>query len=457
VISMAQTRRPLVPTQSTKAPARLPLLARLGLHRPELRAWALYDWANSVFMTTVIQVFPIYFTSVVAAGLPPALASARFAWATTIAMTIVAVISPVLGAIADSAGIKKKMMAGSVVFGVTATAALYLVGRGDWKLGAALFILGNIGVTASFVFYESLLPHIASEGEIDRVSTGAYAIGYLGGGLLLVVNAIWIAHPAWFGIPDAETAIRLSFLSAALWWAVFSIPLFRRVPEPPAAGAARGGQSVLAAAVGRLAGTLRDLRGYRQAFLLLLAFLLYNDGIQTIIRMGTAYGTELGISPGALIGAVIMIQFVGVPFAFLFGAVAGRFGVKRALFVPIAVYIVIAVFAYRMKTAADFFILAFLVATVMGGSQALSRSLFATMIPRQLSGEFFGFWGVFEKFAGVLGPFVFATMIATTGSSRPAILALVVFFVVGGVLLALVDVDEGRRRARQAEAALAAR
>ncbi len=440
---------PPIPTQS--------LLARVGLHRPELRAWALYDWANSVFMTTVLQVFPIYFTSVVAADLPPALASERFAWATAIGMLIVAMVSPALGAVADQGGVRKKMMAASVALGVAATAALYFVGRGDWRLGAALFILGNIGVNASFVFYESLLPHIASESEIDRVSTAGYAMGYLSGGLLLAVNALWIQHPAWFGIPDAATAIRLSFLSAALWWAAFSIPLFRRVPEPRmGTEVARIGARVIAAAFARLAGTLRDLRGYRQAFLLLLAFLLYNDGVQTIIRMGTAYGTELGISSGALIAAIIMIQFVGVPFAILFGALAGRLGVKRTLFIPVAVYVVIAVLGYRMKTAADFFVLAFLVATVQGGSQALSRSLFATMIPRPRSGEFFGFWGVFDKFGGVIGPFVFATMIASTGSSRPAILALIVFFVVGGGLLAFVNVDEGRRHAREAEAALGA-
>jgi UMF1 family MFS transporter len=435
-----------------------PLLVRLGLHRPELRAWALYDWANSVFMTTVLQVFQIYFPSVVAADLPRVVATERFAWATTIAMTIIAILSPVLGAIADYAGIKKKMMAASVLLGVTTTAGLYMVGRGDWKLGLSLFVLANIGVNASFVFYESLLPHVAREDEVDRVSTTAYALGYLSGGLLLVVNAIWIQHPSWFGIRDAETATRLSFLSAAVWWAVFSIPLFRSVPEPPTLErGSRGAGRVIAAGFTRLAGTLRDLRGYRQAFLLLLAFLLYNDGIQTIIRMGAAYGVEVGISSGSLITALAMMQFVGVPFALLFGALAGRLGVKRTLFIPIVVYTVVVVVAYRMKTATDFFVLAFLVATVQGGSQALSRSLFATMIPRPRSGEFFGFWGVFEKFGGVIGPFVFASVIAATGSSRPALLALIVFFVLGGVVLTLVDVDEGRRRAREAEAVLAAR
>ncbi|HET6897937.1 MAG TPA: MFS transporter, partial [Vicinamibacteria bacterium] len=352
---------------------------------------------------------------------------------------------------------KKKMMAVTVVLGVLVTACLYFVGRGDWKLGLALFIFGNIFINASFVFYESLLPHIASAEEIDRVSAVGYALGYLSGGLLLIVNALWIQHPAWFGIPDAATATRLSFLSAAVWWGVFSIPLFRRVPEPPSAERGReGAWPVVKAAFLRLGDVLRDLREYREAFLLLLAFLLYNDGVQTIIRMGAVYGVEVGISSGALMAAIIMIQFVGVPFAILFGALAGRFGVKRMLFVPLVVYVVVVFVGYRMDSAVDFFVLAFLVATVQGGSQALSRSLFATMIPRSRSGEFFGFWGVFDKFGGVIGPFVFASMISATGSSRPAILALIVFFVAGGVLLWFVDVEEGRRHAREAEAALAA-
>jgi len=439
-------------------PPREPLLARLGLHRPELRAWAMYDWANSVFMTTVMQVFPIYFATVAVGKVAPAAASERMAWTTAVSMTTVALLSPLLGAIADYAGIKKKMLFASIAFGVVPTGLLVLVGPGDWKLGAVLYILGNIGVTASIGFYEALLPHIASEQEIDRVSTAGYAIGYVSGGLLMAVNALWIAHPHWFGFGDAEAATRFSFLSAAVWWAVFSIPILRRVPEPPAvAEPSAPGATVIRSSFAGLAATLRDLRGYRHAFLLLLAFLLYNDGIQTVIRMGTAYGTEIGISRGALIAAIIMVQFVGVPFSFLFGSLAGRLGVKRTLFIPIVVYVAIAVIGYRMRTAADFFLLAFLVATVQGGSQALSRSLFATMIPRPRSGEFFGFWGVFEKFGGVIGPVVFASVIAATGSSRPAILSLIAFFVVGGALLLFVDVDEGRRHARAAEAALGAR
>jgi UMF1 family MFS transporter len=429
------------------------ILGRLGLHTPEIRAWVMYDWANSAFMTTVILIFPIYFITVAAADLAPAKAQEISAWATTLAMVVVAVMAPVLGAVADRAGIKKKMLAGFMVFGVLTTAALYFVDRGDWVLGASLFVLASVGINASFVFYESLLPHIAGEEDIDRVSSAGYALGYLGGGLILAINLLWISYPQKFGFPDAGVATRVSFVSAALWWLFVSIPLFRRVPEPthraadgppPAGGPVR-------VAVTRLVESIRDLRSYPQAFLLLVAFVLYNDGIQTIIKMATMYGTALGISQAALIGALVMTQFVGVPFSFLFGSLAERLGPKRSVFVALGVYVGITVLAYQMTTATEFFVLAFLVATVQGGTQALSRSLFATMIPRHKSAEFFGFYGVFDKFGGIFGPALFAAVIRATGSSRPAILAIVLFFIAGGALLWFVDVDKGRRAAREAE------
>jgi UMF1 family MFS transporter len=434
--------------------SRAGVLGRLGLHTPEIRAWVMYDWANSAFMTTIILVFPIYFITVAAADLPPVKAQELSAWATTLAMIVVALMAPILGAVADRAGIKKKMLAGFMLFGVTTTASLYFVDRGEWLLGASLFVLASIGINASFVFYESLLPHIAGEEDIDRVSSAGYALGYLGGGLILAINLLWISYPQRFGFPDAGVATRVSFVSAALWWLLFSIPLFKRVPEPPHrtdAGPRPAGGPVRVA-VSRLRESVRDLRSYPQAFLLLVAFVLYNDGIQTIIKMATTYGTALGISQGALIGALVMTQFVGVPFSFLFGWLAHRLGPKPSVFLALAVYVGITVLAYRMTTATEFFVLAFLVATVQGGTQALSRSLFATMIPRYKSAEFFGFYGVFDKFGGILGPALFAAVIRATGDSRPAILAIIVFFIAGGALLWFVDVEKGRREAREAEA-----
>ena len=429
------------------------VLERLGLHRPELRAWAMYDWANSAFMATVVTaVFPIYFASVAAADLDPVTASFRFAVTTFVALSVVAVLAPVLGAVADLAGIKKRMLGAFLALGVVATACMFFIDRGDWLLAAVLFVAANIGVTASFVFYDSLLPHIASTDEMDRVSTAGYALGYLGGGLLLAVNLAWIQRPDLFGLGESELASRLSFLSVAVWWLGFSVPLFRTVPEPALEAAELvAGQSPIRAAFVRLGETLRELRGHKQAFLMLLAFLVYNDGIGTIIRMATTFGTEIGLEQGDLITAIMLVQFMGVPFTFLFGQIAGWIGVKRAIYLSLAVYVVISILSYRMTTAAEFYALALLVGMVQGGSQALSRSLFASMVPRHRSTEFFGFFGVFEKFAGIVGPGVFALMILVTGSSRGAILSVVAFFVIGGGLLAKVDVEEGRRVARNAD------
>jgi MFS transporter, UMF1 family len=441
------------------------LLARLGLDRPELRAWAMYDWATSAVQTTImVAVFPIYFVKVAAAGLPPSSATQRLATVNTIALVIIALASPVLGAISDYGAAKKRFLAGFMGLGAVAVAALFLVHTGQLGLGSVLFVLALVGATGSFVFYEALLPHIAKGEEIDRVSTAGYALGYIGGGVLLALNLAWIQKPEWFGLPagaglsEAEATLpaRLAFVSVAVWWVVFSLPLFLRVPEPAARlePDERWGASPVKAAFLRLGETFRELRGYRQAFLMLLAFLIYNDGIQTIIKMATAYGTELGIGQSALIGAILLVQFVGIPCSFLFGLLAGRIGAKRSIFVGLLLYTAISVLGYFMKTATHFYLLAGLVGMVQGGTQALSRSLFASMIPRHKSGEFFGFFSVFEKFAGIFGPLIFAGTIAATGSSRNAILSVIAFFALGAVILAFVDLEEGKRAARAAERAL---
>ena len=428
-------------------------LERLGLRTPEQRAWAMYDWANSAFQCTIITaVFPIYFASVAADTLPGAVATERFAAATTLALTVVALLSPVLGAYADVAGAKMRLLKVFLGIGVVSTALMYFIGHGQWLFAAGLFVIANIGVSGSFVFYDSLLPHIARDDEMDKVSSAGYALGYLGGGLLLAVNLAWILKPEWFGIPDAGVASRLSFVSVAVWWLVFSIPMFRRISEPPVQHATLvPGRSPVTGSFRQLASTLRELARYRQALIMLVAFLVYNDGVGTIIRMAGPYGKEIGLPDGALIAAFVMVQFVGIPFAFAFGSLAGRIGAKHGVFLALLVYIGISIVGYYMTAAWQFWLLSFMVATVQGGSQALSRSLFASMIPKQKSSEFFGFFGVFEKFAGIFGPALFAITVRMTGSSRTAILSVIGFFVVGALLLWMVDVEEGQRAARAAE------
>ncbi len=442
--------------------ARTGWLARLGLHRPELRAWAMYDWAISAQETTIaVAVFPIYFASVAAAGVTDATRTEYLAYANSAATVIIALLSPVLGAIADYAALKKRLLAAFMGLGVIAVAAMWMIERGDVMLGLTLFVLANIGAGGSRVFYDALLPHIASGNEIDRVSTAGYAMGYVGGGVLLALNIAWIQHPAWFGLPSgpdltaaqATLPARLALVSVAVWWLVFSIQLFRRVPEPPVQldPDERAGLNPVREGFVRLYDTLRELRLYRHAFLMLLAFLIYNDGIGTIQKMATTYGFEIGIDQTDLIVAVLMVQFVGIPFSFLFGPLAGWLGTKRAIFVGLFVYMGISILGFRMHTARDFYILALLVGTVQGGTQALSRSLFAVMIPQHKSGEFFGFFSIFSRFAATFGPLVFGVVTGLTGSSRGAILSIIAFFIVGGFILLFVDVEEGERVARAAE------
>jgi UMF1 family MFS transporter len=338
-----------------------------------------------------------------------------------------------------------------MIVGVIATALMVTIDRGEWLYAALLFGIANVAIAASFVFYDSLLPHIARPEEMDRVSTGAYAIGYFGGGLLLVVNLAWILSPQTFGLADTTAAVKLSFASVAIWWLLFSLPLLFRVAEPPATvdRRHRPGSTVRLAFV-HVWETFRELRGFREAFLMLLAFLLYNDGIQTIIRMAAIYGAEIGIDQNAQIAAFVIVQFTGVPFSFLFGAVAHRIGAKQAIFSALAVYTGIGILGYFMTATWQFFALAFLVGTVQGGSQALSRSLFARMIPKQKSSEYFGFFSVFEKFAGIAGPALFAASVTVFGSSRAAVLSVILFFVAGGLVLTRVNVARGEAQAAAA-------
>lgn len=422
----------------------------------------MYDWANSAMIVIVVTaVFPIFFSSYAASHLPPAVVQFRFSAATTIGLAVIAVLAPILGAIADHAPLKKRLLGMFLTLGATAIALMFFIPERGWLFALVLFVLANIGANGSFVFYDALLPHVAGRDEIDRVSTAGYGLGYVGGGLILLASLLVILYPAAIGLPAGEDIsaraaslpARLAFVGTALWWMGFAVPLFRRVPEPATRLLTRTEQRLgtVRAAFLRLARTFGELRRYRNAFLLLVAFLIYNDGIGTIIRMATIYGDSIGIDRSVMIGAVVLVQFVGIPFAFLFGQLAGKIGAKSSIFIGLAAYVAITAVGYFMQTATHFLVLAILVGMVQGGTQALSRSLFGSMIPRHESGEFFGLFAVFEKFAGIFGPGVFAVMIALTGSARSAILSIVVFFAAGALLLTLVNVEEGQHIAREAE------
>lgn len=416
--------------------------ARL-LHRRIVNAWCMYDWANSAFSTTVMAaLLPPYFSNVAAKNLPKAQASSIWGYSTSLAMLLGAIAGPILGAIADHTGRKKAFMRVFWLAAVIFTACLVFVGEGDWLPAVIFFIFASVGTEAANIFYDSLLPHVAGPEEMDRVSAKGYALGYLGGGLLLLVNLLWYMKPSWFGFPDGSAAIRASFLSVAVWWVVFALPLFRWVPEPPATPQP-GHLNPVRAGFQRVGRTFREIRRYKELFKFLIAFWLYADGIGTIMKMATIYGAEIGIGTADLAGALLLTQIIGVPFTFLFGALPKRIGTKRSIYLSLGVYAFISVAAYWMSQPWHFWVLAGLVGTVQGGSQALSRSLFGAMCPKARSAEFYGFYDVSSKFAGIAGPFLFGAMAMLTGSSRYSIFSLVVFFVCGALLLSRVNEQEG--------------
>ncbi len=629
-------------------------------YRTRVRAWTLYDWANSAFATTILAaVLPVYYSQVAGRTLGSA-AQATAYWTATlsISLIVVAVLAPVLGTISDLKRGKKRMLAASVLIGAVGVSLLMFVGTGDWLIASLAFIIARIGFAAGNVFYDALLPHVAREEDIDRVSTMGYAVGYLGGGLLLAINIIMI-----FTLGDS-LGTRLSFLTVGIWWIVFSIPILRRVPEPPAAVATEPG-GLLTVTFKRLGDTFSHLRSYRELLKYLIAFLIYNDGIGTIIGVAVIYGAELGFGSIELIAAILLVQFVGIPFSIAFGRIPSRLETKRAFYLAfivwnllmlpligiggryvldedvsgtrppayettaaavgegdygvdaegvqltgewetdgdyavardagatysltyngtkvrvrysegpdrsqwavlidgaavieddeplvidgynaavhdgvdidiaadaagehlleiintdaadeasvgtviaigeatvlppprssdllsilglllivevvglaiaamvgrplfsglanqmttkrtimlaLLVYAAIAVWGFTLDSVVEFWFLAFMVAVVQGGSQALSRSLYASMSPKALSGEFFGFFSVMSKFSAIIGPLLFTAAVAVFGSSRPAVLGLIVFFVLGIFLLTRVDEHEGRRVAREADA-----
>ena len=645
-------------------------------YKRRIRAWTMYDWANSAFATTIMAaVLPAYYSQVAGATLPSAaIATAYWSTGLSISIFIVALLSPILGTISDVMRGKKKFLSFFVAIGVIATGLLVFVDTGDWMLASLLFVFGRIGFAGANVFYDALLPHVARDDDLDVVSTRGYALGYLGGGLLLAVNIVMIQMlPGTWGP-------RLSFLSVAIWWAVFSIPIFRTVPEPPAAAARlQPGENVITVSFKRLWHTIKDIRQYRELFKYLIAFLIYIDGIGTIIGVAVIYGAELGFGTIELVAALLMVQFVGIPYSLIFGKLPsktekrrsfylafvlfniialplagllgarllpadisgappapftdtaaavgegvydaagdaftpaagdwqvqtvsaeqlgldadvqyrvstdpgaalefafngqklelthslgpdhgiwavlldgepllddagdpvtidaynpapryeetfeilapepgehvltlvntgeanpessgtkisvsrvevlpplrhgnlgiiigmifavqaiglllawllgkplfGRFAetvdTRRGILIALTVYTVIAIWGYFINSVVEFWFLAWMVAVVQGGSQALSRSLFSAMSPSTKSGEFFGLFGIMEKFSAIVGPLIFAWAAATFGSSRPAVLSIIIFFLVGGYLLTRVDVEEGKRVAREEDA-----
>jgi UMF1 family MFS transporter len=426
------------------------LVHRLLWRRPVL-AWALYDWGNSAFATTVMAGFFPVFYSGLSGGLTAARSQFWFNIALAVASVLVAFSAPVLGAIADRGGSRKRFLATFTSLGVLMTAALAWVHAGQWWVGLVLYGLGTIGFSGANVFYDSMLVDVARRQELDMVSAFGYAVGYIGGGLLFAVNVLMATNPSLFGLAGAESAVRASFLSVALWWALFTLPLLRFVEETPTEDRAAGLQAVRAG-LRQLAATARTVRSLRVVLLFLVAYWLYIDGVNTVIKNAVLFGRLLDLPSESLVKALLLTQFVAFPAALGFGWLGERFGPKAAILLGLAVYVAALVYAWRwLLDAGDFYTLAIAIGLVQGGVQSLSRSLYARLIPADKTAEFFGFFNMVGKFAAILGPLLMAwTPVLVPGAGkREGVLAVSILFIIGGLLLFRVDVQHGVETARQ--------
>ncbi len=404
-------------------------------------SWALYDWGNSAFATTVMAgFFPLFFKQYWCAGVDAATSTLRLGVTNSVASLAVAVLAPFLGAMADAGRNRKRWLAACTAIGALSTAGFTLAGPGEWTLAAPLFVAGSFGFMAGVVFYDSLLVFVAPPDKRERASALGYSLGYLGGGLLFAVNAYMATSPETFGLESKSDAVLVSFLTVAAWWGLWSIPLFVVVKEPEPAGAATpAAGKLLLGSIREVASTFRKVRGHKNLFTFLLAYWLYIDGVDTVIRMAVDYGLSIGLGSADLIQALLVTQFVGFPAAIVFGRVGEKLGPKRGILLGIAIYFGVTTYAAFLKDAAGFYTLAVVIGLVQGGVQALSRSLYASLVPPEHASEFFGFYNMLGKFAAILGPLLIGLSNAVTNQPRWSILTLLPLFAAGGYLLTRVS------------------
>ena len=410
-------------------------------------SWAFYDWANSAYSTTVMAgFFPLFFKEYWADPHNPSQSTFYLGMANSIASMVVAALAPLLGSIADQGSAKKKFLTFFAFLGVIMTGGLWMVAQGNWQMAVLFYVIATIGFASGNVFYDALLPGLASEERVDAVSSLGFGLGYLGGGLLFLVNVFMYLKPEIFGIPDGATAIKLSFLSVAVWWAVFTIPLILFVPEPKNYENIDFNNAIRMGWV-QLVQTFKEIRNMKVVGTFLLAYWFYIDGVDTIIRMAVDYGMSLNFPGESLIIALLIVQFVAFPAALIYGWLASKIGTKTGIMVGIIAYSFITFLGYFMTEPWHFYVLAILIGLFMGGIQALSRSLYTRIIPPEKSAEFFGFYNMLGKFAAIIGPALMGTIALVTGSARLGILSILLLFILGAFFLNKVDIEEGKRLA----------
>lgn len=404
----------------------------------EENSWMYYDWANSAYSIIIsTAVFPLFFkASATRAGVSPADSTAYLGYTIAIATFILAMLSPVLGTIADYKGLKKRFFTFFFVLGLVSTASLAFIPSDQWLLLLVFYTLTAIGSSGSNVFYDAFITDVTSEERMNRVSARGFGLGYIGSTIPFLISIAIIVLSQNEVLPISTTiASKIAFVITAIWWGIFTVPLLKNVYQKY--GIEREPQPIMNS-FKRLGNTLKEIRKYRALFLFLLAYFFYIDGVGTIITMSTAYGSDLGISSTNLLIILFVTQVVAAPFAILYGRLAEKFTGKTMLYVGIAVYIVVCIYAYFLKTTLDFWILAMLVATSQGGIQALSRAYFAKLVPKENSNEFFGFYNIFGKFASIMGPLLIAVTAQVTGNSASAVFSLVILFIIGMTILLFV-------------------
>jgi UMF1 family MFS transporter len=417
--------------------------------RKRVYSWALYDWANSAYATTVMAgFFPVFFEEYWSAYPDSTTDIFRVGMANSIASLVIVALAPVLGAFADTGGMRKKFLFSFAALGLLSTGALSLVAQGQWVLALVLFSFGTIGFSGAHIFYDALIVVVAPKKELDYVSALGFAVGYLGGGILFAINILMTKYPETFGLADSSQAVRISFVTVAVWWAVFSIPIFLFVKEPKAAQKVEV-RGVVLGGFRQLRDTFREVRKLRTVFVFLLGYWFYIDGVDTIVRMASIYGLSIGFDPEDLLIALLLVQFVGFPAAIAFGHLGKRIGTKRAIFGGLFVYIGITIFAFFMDQTEEFYVLAIVVGLVQGGVQSLSRSMYARLIPHSKAAEFFGFYNMLGKFAAVIGPALMGIVGKLTGDPRLSILSIISLFIVGAGFLYMVDEKAGEAAARE--------
>ena len=412
------------------------------LTRKPVFGWAMYDWANSSFATTVMAgFFPLFFAQYWNAGVPATQSTFRLSIANSVASFVVAFMAPLLGAIADKGRARVRLLGVLTAIGAVTTVALYFVAQGDWVSASILYVCASLGFWGGNQFYDSLLTDVAEESEYDMVSAYGYALGYLGGGLLFALNVLMLSKPQWFGLAGKADAVRWAFVSVGVWWMGFTLFTLMFVKERQTSVPLPAGEAIRAGAR-ELLSTLRHLRGDRVLLWFLLAYWFYIDGVNTLIKMAVNYGLALGLDQTALVTALLVVQFIAFPAALAFGWLGQKWGARTGIMIGIAVYAGITAYAYFLKTETQFFVMAIVVGLVQGGIQSLSRSLFGRLVPPGKAGEFFGLYNLMGKAAAILGPLLIGITALVTGDSRLANVSIVVLFVIGALFLTRVRVPE---------------